>query len=141
MEKYNYYEAVYDAVKQYMSDNIELSDYYDEDSDFNISRLEEDLNDMCWTDDAVTGNESGSYTFNRSLAAEYLSHNWDLMEEAANEGFEPQNRFGFKPQDRFSPEVWDVCVRCYLLRQAVAEVCEELEETVKLKYGKDVVMW
>lgn len=133
MEKYNYYKAVYDDVKQHMSDNIELSDYYDEDSDFNISRLEEDLNDMCWTDDAVTGSRSGSYTFNRWAAAEYLSHNWDLMEEAVNEGFEPQNRF--------EPEAWDVCIRCYLLSQVVAKICEELEETVKLKYGEDVVIW
>lgn len=113
--------------------NYDYSNYYDEDSDFNISRLEEDLNDMCWTDDAVTGNGSGSYTCNAWQAEEYLSHNWDLMEEVANSGFEPQ--------DCFSPEAWDVCIRCYLLGQVVSEVCEELEETVRLKYGEDVVMW
>lgn len=117
MEKYNYYEAVYNDVKDYGMKNIELSDYYDsEDNSFDMSQLSEDLNDNCWIDDAITGNGSGSYTFNRWQAAEYLSHNWDLMEEAANEGFEPQ--------DRFSPEV-----------------CEELEETVKLEYGEDVVIW
>ena len=75
----------------------------------------------------------GSYIYNAWQAEENLSHNWELMEEAANEGFEPN--------DRFSPEAWDVCVRCYLLGQAVAEVCEELEETVKLEYGEDVVIW
>lgn len=135
-KKYDYYEAVYNDVKEYVTENIELSDYYyDEDSDFNMSRLEEDLNDTCWTDDAVTGNASGSYTCNTWQAEEYLSHNWELMEEAANEGFEPGS------QDRFSPEVWDVCIRCYLLLQAVADVCEGLEEDVKAKYGEDVAIW
>lgn len=131
---YDYYNAVYNDTKEYMLDNIELSDYYnEEDNSFNLSKLSDDLNDKCCMADSVTGNASGSYTFNRWQAAEYLSHNWDLMEEAANEGFEPENRF--------SPEVWDVCIRCYLLGQAVTDVCEGLEETVKIEYGEDVTIW
>lgn len=136
MEKYNYYENVCNDVKQYIIDNIELSNYYDEeDNSFSISQLSEDLNDNCWTDNAVTGNASGSYTCNAWQAAEYLSHNWELMKEATNEGLEPES------QDRFSPEVWDVCIRCYLLSQAVADVCESLKEDVKAEYGEDVVIW
>lgn len=131
---YDYYDAVYDDVKKYISDNIELSDYYDEeDSSFDLSELSDELNDKCWISDSVTGNASGSYTCNSWQAAEYLSHNWDLMEEAANESLEPQNRF--------SPEAWDVCIRCYLLPQAVAEICEELKETVKIEYGEEVTIW
>lgn len=134
MEKYDYYEAVYDNVKEYILDNIELSDYYDEeDNSFNLSELSDELNDECWTADGVTGNGSGSYTCNSWQSAEYLSHNWDLMEEAANEGFEPE--------DRFSPEAWDVCIRCYLLGQAVPAVAEGLEENIKTEYGEDVTIW
>lgn len=135
MEKYDYYKAVYDDVKEYVSNDIELSDYYDEeDNSFNLSELSDDLNDICYTADSVTGNGSGSYTFNSWWVAEYLSHNWDLMEEAANESFEPQNRF--------SPEAWDVCIRCYLLPQVIADICEELEqEVIPAEYGEDVTIW
>lgn len=136
MGTYDYYDAIYSDVKEYGLDNIELSDYYnEEDNSFNLSELSDKLNDSCWTDDAVTGNASGSYTFNRWQAAEYLSHNWDLMEESANNGLEPSEH------ERFEPEVWDVCIRCYLLGQAVAEVCEELEENIKAEYGEDVIIW
>lgn len=134
---YNYYEAVYDDTKEYMSDNIELSDYYDkEDNSFNLSELSDKLNDKCWMADSVTGNASGSYTFNRWQAAEYLSHNWNLMEELADSGLEPNEK------DRFEPEVWDVYIRCYLLSQVIAEICEELEEKfIPTRYGEDVIIW
>lgn len=134
---YDYYNAVYDDTKEYMLSNIELSNYYDEeDNSFDLSELSDNLNDRCWTADSVTGNASGSYTFNRWQAAEYLSHNWDLMEESVNNGLEPSER------DRFSEEAWDVCIRCYLLPQAIAEICEELEqEIIPTEYGEDVTIW
>ena len=134
---YDYYNAVYNDTKEYMLDNIELSDYYDEeDNSFNLSKLSDNLNDECWTADSVTGNASGSYTLSRWQAAEYLSHNWDLMEELANNGLEPSEK------DRFEPEIWDVCIRCYLLPQAIAEICEELEQEINpAEYGEDVTIW
>ena len=137
MEKYNYYEAVYNDTKEYMLDNIELSDYYDkEDNSFDLSELSDELNDRCWTADSVTGNASGSYTFNSWKAAEYLSHNWDLMEELTYDGLEPSERY------RFDPEVWDVCIRCYLLPQVIADICKELEqEVIPAEYGEDVTIW
>lgn len=135
MEKYNYYKNVYADVRQYISDNIKLSDYYDEeDNSFDLSELSDKLNDRCWIADSVTGNASGSYTCNSWQAEEYLSHNWNLMEEAASEGFEPQSRL--------NPEAWDVCIRCYLLPQVIADICEELEqEIVPTEYGEDVTIW
>lgn len=137
MEKYNYYEAVYNDTKEYISDNIELSDYYDkEDNSFNLSELSDKLNDECGAADSVTGNASGSYTFNSWKAAEYLSHNWDLMEELTYDGLEPSERY------RFDPEVWDVCIRCYLLPQVIADICKELEqEVIPAEYGEDVTIW
>ena len=137
MEKYNYYKNIYADVKQYISDNIELSNYYDEeDNSFDLSELSDELNDKCWISDSVTGNASGSYTFNRIEAAENLAHNWDLMKELADNGLEPNEK------DRFEPEVWDVCVRCYLLPQVIADICEELkQEVIPAEYGKEVTIW
>lgn len=134
MEKYNYYENVYADIKQYVLDNIELSDYYDEeDNSFDMLQLSESLNDNCCIDDCITGNSSGSYFCNAWKAEECLAHNWKLMKEV--------NDAGFEPADKFSPEAWDVCIRYYLLSQAVADVCESLEEDVKAEYGEGVVIW
>lgn len=134
---YDYYNNIYDDVKEYISNNIELSDYYDEeDNSFNLSELSDDLNDRCQAADSVTGNASGSYTFSSWQAAEYLSHNWDLMEELTYDGLEPSERY------RFDPEVWDVCIRCYLLPQVIADICKELEqEVIPAEYGEDVTIW
>lgn len=137
MEKYNYYEAVYDDVKEYILDRIELSDYYNrEDNSFNLSELSDKLNDECWIADSVTGNASGSYTLSRWQAAEYLSHNWDLMEELADNDLEPSGH------NRFEPEIWDVCIRCYLLSQTIIRICQELEEEfIPANYEEDVTIW
>lgn len=76
---YNYLEAVKNDVMQAIEDNYDLKEYRD-----NRQELEEKLNDELWTDDSVTGNASGSYTFNTYKAEENLSHNWDLLKEAAD---------------------------------------------------------
>ena len=47
--------------------------------------LEESLYDDLWTVDSVTGNASGSYTFNRAEAEEYVNDNSDLLREAISE--------------------------------------------------------
>lgn len=44
-----------------------------------------DENDTLFACDSVTGNASGSYTFNTWTAEEYLCHNWELLGEALTE--------------------------------------------------------
>lgn len=79
-ERYNYLEAVTDDVREYIRDEIDLSEWKgDRDG------LEEKLNDDLWTADSVTGNASGSYYCNAWRAEEALSHNWDLLAEALDE--------------------------------------------------------
>ena len=69
-ERYNYLEAVTDDVREYIRDEIDLSEWKgDRDG------LEEKLNDDLWTADSVTGNASGSYYCNAWRAEEALSHN------------------------------------------------------------------
>lgn len=62
---------------------------------------------------SVTGNASGSYTFNTWKAEEYLCHNLNLLAEANEE-------FGSN-SDILSDgaEVCDVIIRCYLLSRAI----------------------
>lgn len=118
MTNYNYLEAVTSDVLDYIKEGINLDEWKG-----NREGLEEKLNDELWTVDSVTGNASGSYTFNTWEAEENLAHNWDLLAEALDE-------FGQDGTDvlRQGAESMDVTIRCYLLGQAIAEALDELEE-------------
>lgn len=118
MTNYNYLEAVTSDVLDYIKEEINLDEWKG-----NREGLEEKLNDELWTVDSVTGNASGSYTFNTWEAEENLAHNWDLLAEALDE-------FGRDGTDvlRQGAEAMDVTIRCYLLGQAIAEALDELEE-------------
>lgn len=118
MTNYNYLEAVTYDVLDYIKEEINLDEWKG-----NREGLEEKLNDELWTVDSVTGNASGSYTFNTWEAEENLAHNWDLLAEALDE-------FGQDGTDvlRQGAEAMDVTIRCYLLGQAIAEALDELEE-------------
>lgn len=120
MEKYNYYEAVKEDVKNYIN-----GDHHDDimemvekgDSRDDIAGV---LYDELFIDDSVTGNASGSYTFSTWLAEENICHNLDLLAEACEE-------FGNDCAKLLSDgaEACDVTIRCYLLSQAIWEVLEE----------------
>ena len=117
---YNYMNAMTEDIKDYITENINREDYT-EDRD----GLEEYLNDTLWTEDSVTGNASGSYTFNRETVKEYVLDNTGLLKEAYTE-------FGQKENiaDVICNEDWesaDVTIRCYLLGQAIAEVLDDLD--------------
>ena len=76
---YNYLEAMKNDITEYINDNINLADYADRDE------LESYLNDELFTEDSVTGNASGSYTFSRAQAHEYVTDNIDLLKDACEE--------------------------------------------------------
>lgn len=115
---YNYYEAVKDDVREYIENEINLNEWKG-----NRERLEEKLNDDLWTCDSVTGNASGSYTFNTWKAEENLCHNLDLLEEALDEFGSDK---GYLLEN--GAEAADVAIRCYLLGSTIAEVLDELED-------------
>lgn len=106
MERYDYLEAIKEDVLNYINENniVVTSENRDE--------VEQDLNDTLFTCDSVTGNASGSYTFNTWTAEEYLCHNWELLAEALTE-------FGCDMSyvER-GAESCDVTIRCYLLGRA-----------------------
>lgn len=114
MEKYDYLSAVESDIREYIENNVNFHDYSD------LDEMKEDLNEKLFVDDSVTGNASGSYTFNAWKAEEYLCHNLDLLAEANEE-------FGGS-SDILSDgaEMCDVTIRCYLLGQAIENVAPDM---------------
>lgn len=122
MEKYDYRKQVKSDIEDYIKDSVDMSDYDSREE------MEQDLNNKLWLADSVTGNASGSYTFNAWRAEENLCHNLDLLEDACEE-------FGDEGFDilKKGPEAADVTIRCYLLSQELSEVLDEME----LPWDKD----
>ena len=104
--KYNYLEELKKDIKEYMKENTTSQDY-------------NKLYDELFIEDSITGNASGSYTFNTCKAKENLAYNLDLLKEA-------YDVFGSTP-DLDNPEACDVTIRCYLLGKALQEVLDERE--------------
>lgn len=120
---YNYYEAMKEDVKQFLEDEF-LNQYSDVDS---LEELSEKLHDDLWINDSITGNGSGSYTFNSLEAKKYVLDNMDLCKEALVEFCTPAEEIG----KRFLNEDWeylDVTIRCYILGSVISELLEDAEE-------------
>lgn len=113
---YNYFESVLEDVRN----NLE---YYPREEGESLEEYEERLNDEMWTDDSITGNGSGSYTFSTYKAEENLLHNFDEIEKVASAfGEEPIISDGYE----HGAEWWDVTIRCYYLSSAIAQVIEAM---------------
>lgn len=123
---YDYKEAVKEDVVDYIRENYS-ADEIRENLETSAARsdFEEKLNDILWVEDSVTGNASGSYTFNTWEAEENLCHNMDLLEEACDE-------FGQDLGEAVErgAEYCDVTIRCYLLCGAISDALDELESEI-----------
>ena len=116
MEKYNYQQAVIDDIKQYINDNNIIV------TEKNRDDIYDTLYDDLVNSDSVTGNASGSYTFNTWQAEENLCHDWDLMEEAGNElGYDSDVLAR-------GAEYLDVMIRFYLVGQVLGSVLDEIQQ-------------
>lgn len=118
MKTYNYLENVKNSVIDYISENIDISDFK------NREELSEKLNEECFISDSVTGNASGSFTFSSWDAEENVCHNLGLLSEAVSE-------FGCDTVDILDKgaEWCDVTIRCYVLPQAIELALDELDLT------------
>lgn len=128
MEKYNYYAAMKEDVKNYIAENYTAEELNEKMLDFDD--FSEELNDELWTVDSVTGNGSGSYTFNRATAKDYIlsdSENIDLLREALKEFCVESDTIA----EKFLSEEWedfDVTIRCYILGSVINNVLEDLKK-------------
>lgn len=118
---YNYFDAMYDDVMNAINDNDAIYKGLDRDT------LENTLNDDLFDDDGVTGNGSGSYTFDSDLAEDYVTEDGkqyinDLIDEFGIPSYELSEHL-------FDYEYWDVSIRCYLLPQVINAVLDDLEDT------------
>ena len=118
MADYDYRDAMKKDILDYIEDNIDLEKYSREE-------LSEKLNEDLWVEDSVTGNGSGSYTFNRAEAKEYVVDNTELCKQALDEFCVSAEQIA----ENFLCEDWeyfDVTIRCYLLSEMIEEALDEL---------------
>lgn len=132
MESYNYLEAVTNDAKQAILENLNDWNFADREE------LEEIANDILWVEDSVTGNGSGSYTFNRVAAKEYVTRSddgLDTLRDAVREFDCEHEAFSAFLEENW--EYLDVTIRCYLLGQAISAALDELEEKGEIQYQEE----
>lgn len=116
MEKYDYEEAVRNDIENWLEENGER--YADDDGTISYDAVYDDM----FIDDSITGNGSGSYTFNTWTAEDNLCHNLDLLRDAIED-------FGGDYERAMqSAEGADVTIRCYLLPSLLQEVLDDYNE-------------
>lgn len=116
---YNYLKAVKEDVRIYIGEHY--SEREQAEKLLDRESWEEELNDALWIEDSVTGNASGSYTFNSYKAEEYICHNLHLLSEALTE-------FCCDGDVLKNGAEWcDVTIRCYLLSRAILEELDNME--------------
>lgn len=117
-----------EQIKEDIREAIENEYSYDEIMEKMEDRdsFEEELNDMLWTDDSVTGNGSGSYTFSRAKAQEYVLQDIETVQEALREFCVEADTIAKKFLES-DWEYFDVTARCYVLSMGISEVLDEIE--------------
>lgn len=124
MKNYDYLEAVKEDVKTWLMDNSsqfeEIKSNNKIDGVIDWDGVKDDLNETLWTEDSITGNGSGSYTFNSEKARNYVldGDGWQYLEDLVNEGWITYESIG-KDVTNYNFENLDVALRCYFLSQAI----------------------
>lgn len=125
MEKYDYYRVVKEDLKSYIKECMEYDGTTREDFiDGTWEGLYDNYYDRAFMSDSVTGNASGSYTFNTWRAEENVCHNLDLA-------FEAYEEFGHDGIKAEYVEEIDVTIRCYVLGRVLPDAIEELVKEFK----------
>ena len=120
--RYSYKEQITEDVRDWVTEN--RFDMQDVDKE----NLYDYIYDRCFLEDSVTGNASGSYTFNRWQAREYIFSDLDsgeYLHEMISDGYTDAQTIG----NMIVNDNWewlDVSIRCYLLGEAVSTVVAEM---------------
>ena len=120
MERYNYMESITTDVLEYIHDTYTRGEIQEKMED--REEWEMELHDELFVHDSVTGNASGSYTFNSWRAEEYIAHNLDLLADAMEEFCDTSDAL------KNGAEWCDVTIRCYLLASAISKALDTIEE-------------
>ena len=137
MKNTTYLEQVKADIENYLDNTtyFDLENMILENDFEDVDDIREYLNDTLWIEDSVTGNASGSYTFNREEAKENVLADMDTVREALTEFCVTAEEIG----ERFLNEDWeylDVTARCYVLGQAIEEYLEENAEAIEEIFEK-----
>lgn len=137
---YNYENALYLDVKNYLFENPDvIANRWDEEKKaVDIDGLKDDLNDILFSEDSVTGNASGSYTFSRYDAQEYVTENIDTCLEAL-EFFDVDAKTVGEKFLYNDWEYFDVTIRCYLLAGIVDWVVNDLFDDLTVEEIKEMI--
>lgn len=114
-----YVDDVKNDVMEWIKNNVDLSEYESRED------AEEDLNDSLWIEDSVTGNGSGSYTFDSEEAKKNVFDDTSAVIDAIVEFCVPKEEVS----DHFVRGDWewfDVTARCYVLGAAISEALDDL---------------
>lgn len=116
MNRRDYKEEIENSINEWIEENEKEIPWWKIEVEDDLREyLEEEL----WNKDSVTGNASGSYTFNNYEAEEKVAHCWNLIEEVAE-------CYGLIPKVsstwEYGAEWWDVSIRCYLLSEVLSEM-------------------
>ena len=124
MTNFNYTEAVAADVINFIRDEVNAAEYE------NLEALSEFLNDELFCCDRVTGNASGSYTFNSYKAKEFIFADPDAGSEALREFCVDAETIA----EKFLSQNWeyfDVTARCYVLGHAIENALDSIEDELE----------
>ena len=133
MKKYDYEEAITNDIIDYIKDNNVELDWTDTEDN-----IIEDLTDMLWNEDCITGNGTQYYN-TENKCSEYLCQNTDILYEAAQEFCIDDNiitlisHFENKTLARY----FDSTIRCYLLDSCIAKAIEILKKEEYEKFFRE----
>lgn len=123
MENYKYREAVLEDCIDAINDRIEYGTITKSDVE-DLDTLKDELIDALMNEDRVTGNCSGSYTFSRWQAEEYLCHNWFEFDSFSDLRYQ---------LSELDPEAMDVLIRCKYVPLVLDEAIEKSDISKLIK--------
>jgi hypothetical protein len=130
---YDYREAMKENIKEYLKNDAELSA---NDIIYMSDNTRDSLYDDLFIEDSVTGNGSGSYTFDSYKASEYVKDNMDICRESLQEFCVDADTIAEKFLNE-EYEYFDVTIRCYLLGECLDAAIEELKDELEEENEED----
>lgn len=124
MKKYDYEHAMIRDILDYIHDNHITIDWTDTEDN-----IIEDLTDMLWNEDCITGNGSQYYD-TENKCSEYLCQNSDILYEAAQEFCIDDNIIMLIShfENKTLAQYFDSTIRCYLLNSCIYQAIQELKK-------------